>query len=135
MRGGLARFATPNCKRRELELQVQPSGKVLKPKAKFVLSNEQKNIVYKWISELKMPDGYASNLRRCVNLNQRKLFGMKSHDCHVLMEMLLPIALRALPHQVWNPIAELSKFFKDLCSTILRVDDLLLMEKKSSLRP
>ena len=82
-----------------------------------------------------MPNGYASNLRRCVNLNQRKLFGMKSHDCHVLMEMLLPIALRALPHQVWNPIAELSKFFKDLCSTILRVDDLLLMEKKSSLRP
>ena len=79
------------CKRRELELQVQPSGKVLKPKAKFVLSNEQKNVVYKWIGELKMPDGYASNLRRCVNLDRRKLFGMKSHDCHVLMEMLLPI--------------------------------------------
>ena len=76
-----------------------------------------------------MPDGYASNLHRCVNLNQRKLFGMKSHDCHVLMEMLLPIAFRALPHQVWNPIAKLSKFFKDLCSTILRVDGLLLMEK------
>jgi len=79
-----------------------------------------------------MPDEYASNLRRYVNLNKRKLFGMKSHDCHVLREMLLPIAFRALPHQVWNPIAELSKFFKDLCSTILRVDDLLLMEKKTS---
>ena len=50
------------------------------------------------------------------------------------MEMLLPIPFRALPHQVWNPIVELSKFFKDLCSTILRVDDLLLMEKISSLR-
>jgi len=46
----------------ELELQVQPSGKVLKPKTKFVLSCGQKNIVYKWISELKMPDGYTSNL-------------------------------------------------------------------------
>jgi len=34
-------------KHRELELHVQPSGKVLKPKAKFVLSNEQKNVVYK----------------------------------------------------------------------------------------
>jgi len=117
------------CKRRELELHILPSGKVLKPKAKFVLSNEQRSFVYKWISELKIPDGYASNLCRCVNLDQRKLFGMKTHDCHVLMEMLLPIVFRALPHQVWNPIAELSKFFKDLCSTILRVDDLLLMEK------
>jgi len=85
------------CKRRELGLQVQPSGKVLKPKAKFVLSNEQKNIVYKWINELKMSDGYASNLHRCVNLDRRKLFGMKSNDCHVLMEMLLPIVFRALP--------------------------------------
>ena len=54
---------------------------------------------------------------------------MKTHDCHVLMEILLPIVFRALPYQVWNPIAELSKFFKDMCSTILRVDDLLLMEK------
>jgi hypothetical protein len=54
---------------------------------------------------------------------------MKSHDCHVFMERLLPIAFSALPHQVWSPIAELSKFFKDLCSTILRVDDLLLMEQ------
>ncbi|XP_020238482.1 uncharacterized protein LOC109817593 isoform X2 [Cajanus cajan] len=54
---------------------------------------------------------------------------MKSHDSHVFMERLLPIAFRALPHQVWNPITELSKFFKDLCSTILRVDDLLLMEQ------
>jgi len=34
-------------KHRELELQVQPSGKVLKPKANIVLSNEQKNVVYK----------------------------------------------------------------------------------------
>ena len=116
------------CKRRELELQVQPSGKVLKPKAKFVLSNEQKNVVYKWINELKMPDRYASNLHRCVNLDQRKLLGMKSHDCHVLMEMLLPIAFCALPYQVWNPIVELSMFFKDLCSTILRMNNLLLIK-------
>jgi len=43
--------------------------------------------------------------------------------------MLLPIVFCALPYQVWNPIAELCKFFKDLCSTVLRVDDFLLMEK------
>ena len=57
------------CKRRELELHILPSGKVLKPKAKFALSNEQRSFVYKWISELKIPDGYASNLCRCVNLD------------------------------------------------------------------
>ena len=76
-----------------------------------------------------MPDGHASNLRRCVNIKEGKLVGMKSHDAHVFMERLLPTTFSALPRQVLNPIAELSKFFKDLCSTILRVDDLLLMEQ------
>ncbi|KAK2369072.1 hypothetical protein QL285_082226 [Trifolium repens] len=117
------------CRRKELELQTQSNGKVLKPKAKYVLSSDQQKVVYKWVSELKMPDGHASNLHRCVNKGEGKLIGMKSHDFHVFMERLLPIAFSALPHQVWSPIAELSKFFKDLCSTILRVDDLLLMEQ------
>jgi len=117
------------CRRRELELQDQSNGKVIKPKAKYVLSKDQQNSVYKWVTELKMPDGHASNLRRCVNIKEGKLVGMKSHDAHVFMERLLPTAFSALPRQVLNPIAELSKFFKDLCSTILRVDDLLLMEQ------
>jgi len=44
------------------------------------------------------------------------------------MEQLLPISFSALPNQVWKPIAELSKFFKDLCSSVLWVNDLLLMK-------
>ena len=75
-----------------------------------------------------MPDEYASNLHSCVNLRENKLFGMKSHDCHIFIERMLPIAFSALPNQVWKPIDELSKFFKDLYSIILRVDDLLLIE-------
>jgi len=39
-----------------------------------------------------MPNGYASNLHRCVNIKQGRMIGMKSHDCHVFMEHLLPIA-------------------------------------------
>ena len=87
----------------------------MKPKANFVLSKEQKLVVFKWITNLGMPDGYASNLRRCVNIEQGRMIEMKSHDCHIFMEQLLPIAFSALPNQVWKPIAKLSKFFKDLC--------------------
>ncbi|WVZ21047.1 hypothetical protein V8G54_008369 [Vigna mungo] len=46
---------------------------------------------------LRMPDGYSSNLSRCVDVNRGKLIGMKSHDCHVFMECLLPIAFSSLP--------------------------------------
>ena len=54
---------------------------------------------------------------------------MKSHNCHVFMECLLPIALRELLDHVWRPLTELSEYLRDLCSSTLRVDDLLVMEK------
>ena len=54
---------------------------------------------------------------------------MKSHDCHVFMECLLPIAFSSLPSNVLNPLTELNQFFKDLCSATLREDDLIRMEQ------
>ena len=49
-----------------------------------------------------MFDAYASNLHRCVNIEQGRMIGMKSHDC----QQLLPIAFSALPNQVWKSIVE-----------------------------
>ena len=70
-----------------------------------------------------------SNLSRCVDLNKMKMIGMKSHDCHVFMQRLLPIAFRELlPKEVWEPITELSIFFKELTSTSLKETDLERME-------
>ncbi|XP_057719247.1 uncharacterized protein LOC130933641 [Arachis stenosperma] len=61
-------------------------------------------------------DGYSSNIARCVDIRQRKLYGLKSHDCHILMEQLLPILVKnALPSPVSNVIANLSSFFRELC--------------------
>ncbi|XP_029128330.1 uncharacterized protein LOC114916203 [Cajanus cajan] len=117
------------CRRKDLELKPQNNGKMLKPKANYTLTVEQAKLVYQWIKELRMPDGYSSNLARCVDVDKRKMIGMKSHDCHVFMECLLPIAFSSLPVHVLNPLIEVSNFFKDLCSTTLREDDLSKMEK------
>ena len=76
-----------------------------------------------------MPDNYASNIARCVDTDNARLFGMKSHDCHVFMQRLLPIAFSALPVNVLNSITELSQFFRDLCSTVLREEHLLSLEE------
>ncbi|XP_050228976.1 uncharacterized protein LOC126678134 [Mercurialis annua] len=57
------------------------------------------------------------------------MHGMKSHDCHVFMQRLLPIALRELlPKNVWEPLTELSIFFRELTSTSLSQEDLNRME-------
>jgi len=80
-----------------------------------------------------MPDGYSSNLARCVDVDKGRIHGMKSHDCHIFMECLLPIAFSALPMHVLNPLVELSHFFKDLCSTTLRDHDLVRIEENISI--
>jgi len=49
-----------------------------------------------------------------------KIFGLKSHDCHILMEQLLPIAIRnVLPNNVTVVIVELCFFFRQLCGKSL----------------
>ncbi|KAF3653315.1 hypothetical protein FXO38_15686 [Capsicum annuum] len=51
-----------------------------------------------------MPDGYASNLGRCVDMENLKLFGMKSHNCHIFMQYLMPVAFSALPKPIWKSL-------------------------------
>ena len=76
-----------------------------------------------------MPDGYVSNIARCANEDKGSMHGMKCHDCHVFMECLLPICFWSLPEFVWSALAELSRFFKDLCSNTLRMNDLVKMKE------
>jgi len=69
---------------------------------------------------MKVPDGYASNVSRCVKLKKRSIRGLKSHDSHIIMQQLMPIALRGpLPEKVTKPLIEMSSFFNEICSKIL----------------
>ncbi|XP_060200510.1 uncharacterized protein LOC132628763 [Lycium barbarum] len=68
-------------------------------------------------------------MSRCLDTDKFKLFGMKSHDCHVFMQRLLPIAFRELlSSNVWQTLIELSLSFKDFTSTVLRAVDLERLE-------
>nr|XP_029151021.1 uncharacterized protein LOC114923968 [Arachis hypogaea] len=116
------------CKRPDLNLVQVREGHWAKPKGNYVLTLQQRKNVCKWVQELKMPDGYVSNLQRCVDVKGGKLFGMKTHDCHVFMECLLPLAFKELPDHVWKPLTEISQYFRDLCSSTLRVSDLVQMK-------
>ncbi|XP_072087173.1 uncharacterized protein [Arachis hypogaea] len=116
------------CKQPYLNLVQVREGHWAKPKGNYVLTLQQRKNVCKWVQELKMPDGYVLNLQSCVDVNGGKLFGMKTHDCHVFMECLLLLAFKKLPDHVWKPLTEISQYFRDLCSSTLRVSDLVQME-------
>ena len=117
------------CLRGDLELVQLHNEKLAKTKANYTFSPKDAKSIYKWISELKMSDGYGYNITRCANPDKGSMHGMKSHDCHVFMGCLLPIAFRSLPNFVWSALAELSRFFKDLCSNTLKTEDVVRMQE------
>ena len=80
---------------RRLDLE-KVEGMTKYPKACYTLDKIEKQVLCEWVKNLRYPDGYASNLARCVDMQNLKLFRMKSHDCHVFMQRLLPIAFREL---------------------------------------
>ncbi|XP_056688566.1 uncharacterized protein [Spinacia oleracea] len=108
-----------------LWLSTNPNGSEYMPPASYSMSTEEKERFLNVLQKLKVPDGYGSNLSSCVNMKQRKLINLKSHDNHVLMQDILPIALRASnATKVIDLLARLSSFFKKLCSNTIDPDDL-----------
>ncbi|CAL8162595.1 unnamed protein product [Prunus armeniaca] len=78
-----------------------------------------------FVSPVKFPDGYASNTVCCVNVDGGKFAGLKSHDCHVFMQCLLPVGIQhLLPEDVVKPIMLLSRFFSQLTAKPLRKTDI-----------
>ena len=91
----------------------------------YLLDKKKRKVLCEWVKGLKFPDGYVSNMGRCVDMSKLKMFGMKSHDCHVFMQRILPVAFRELlPQAVWKSITELCLFFRDLTSRNIKSDDM-----------
>ncbi|KAH0765870.1 hypothetical protein KY285_001741, partial [Solanum tuberosum] len=67
-------------------------------------------------------NNYTSNISRCVDLKKCKISNLKSHDSHILMEHLLPIACRrVLPKEVTSVLIELCNYFREISSKVLDV--------------
>ncbi|KAI5339172.1 hypothetical protein L3X38_018444 [Prunus dulcis] len=65
----------------------------------------------KFVSSVKFPDGYASNIARCVNVDGGKFTGLKSHDCHVFMQRLLPVDIFQLRHDIVQVLCKFEMIF------------------------
>ncbi|KAL0405751.1 UNVERIFIED_CONTAM: hypothetical protein Slati_3889000 [Sesamum latifolium] len=58
-----------------------------------------------------------------------RMYGMKNHDCHVFIQILIPIAPREmLPEHAWSTLTEVSLLFQSICSTTLDVHKLHELE-------
>jgi hypothetical protein len=95
------------------------------PPALHTLGKKGKQQFCACLRDTKVPQGFCSNIRSLVSMQDLKLVGLKSHDCHVLMQHLIPIAIRpVLPNNVKRAITNLCLFFKKICSHSIDVAEL-----------
>ncbi|XP_031737559.1 uncharacterized protein LOC101205266 [Cucumis sativus] len=107
-----------NARRDLVDLKLRPElapisseKKIFIPPACYTLTKDEKRCVLKTLSEIKVPEGYSSNIRNLVSMTDLKLNSLKSHDCHVLIQQLFPIAIRSvLPKHVRYAITRLCVF-------------------------
>ncbi|GJY64926.1 retrovirus-related pol polyprotein from transposon TNT 1-94 [Tanacetum coccineum] len=69
---------------------------------------------------IKVLSGYSANIKNLVSMKDLKLLGMKSHDCHILLTQMIPIAIRGLmPSPVRQTITKLCLFFNMIHSKVI----------------
>nr|GEY48712.1 hypothetical protein [Tanacetum cinerariifolium] len=114
-----------------LWLVQNKNEKCSKPQAAYSFTPEDRKKFCQFIKGVKLPDGFGSNFKHKVTDNDTNITGLKSHDCHIMMQRLLPYGLQQyLPSDVAKPLIELCLFFKQICSQTLMVDDMLKAQSK-----
>ena len=77
---------------------------------------------------VKVQQGYSSKIKSLVSMEDLRLIGLKSHDCHVPMQDLIPVAICGiLPKSVRQVITRLCLFFNAICRKVIdltMLDDL-----------
>jgi len=60
----------------------------------YALTKEEKEIFFECLLSIKVRFGFSSNINGIINMSEKKFQNLKSHDCHMIMTQLLPVALR-----------------------------------------
>nr|GEZ92318.1 hypothetical protein [Tanacetum cinerariifolium] len=113
-----------------LWLDKNKNRKCSKPQAAYSFTPEDRK-KFQFIKGVILPYGFGSNFKHKVTNNDTNIMGLKSHDCHIMMQRLLPYGLQQyLPPDIAKPLIELCLFFKQICSQTLMVDDMLKAQSK-----
>ncbi|GJT88153.1 reverse transcriptase domain-containing protein [Tanacetum coccineum] len=70
------------------------NGKCSKPQAAYSFTPADRKKFCQFIKGVKLPDGFGSNFKHKATDNDTNIMGLKSHDCHIMMQRLLPYGLQ-----------------------------------------
>jgi hypothetical protein len=82
------------------------------PPSCFTLSPAEIDQFFKCLTGIKVSSGYCGKISRFLDMKNKRFSGMKSHDCHVMMTQILPVALRGIMDKhVSDTLTGLCNFF------------------------
>jgi hypothetical protein len=100
-----------------LKQDPQRPGKIFKHVAPYVLRPEELQTFMNRLASLKVPTDYCGSLGK--HIMDKKLGLMKSHDWHVLMQQLMPLALRGLMDaHVRLSLMRFSRVYRNICAKV-----------------
>ncbi|CAL2247277.1 unnamed protein product [Prunus armeniaca] len=100
------------------------------PPGPWNLSREEKRAVCNSFYGMKVSEGYCSDIKNLVRLKDSRLLGLKYHDCHTLMQQLLPVTIRSiLEKPARYVITRLCFFFNSICTKMVDVSKLDKLEE------
>ena len=100
-----------------------------KTQSSYALTKAEKEIFFECLNSIKVPSGFSSNIKGIINMAEKKFQNLKSHDCHVIMTQLLPIALRGLlPENVRVPIVKLCAFLNAISQKVINPENLTQLQ-------
>ena len=87
--------------RSKFHLENVRNDQTCMPHACYHMNASENDGFLQVLKGVRVPDGYSSNISRCIKLKEHNISGMKSHDNHILIQQIFPIAIRgSLPPKV-----------------------------------
>jgi hypothetical protein len=80
----------------ELHPVLKDNGKYTLPVASYNLDLKKRRSLCTFVREAKVSTGFLVNPKKLVSMKDLSFAHFKAHDCHVMLMVFLPIAIRAI---------------------------------------
>jgi hypothetical protein len=109
----------------ELHPVLQDNGKYNLPATCYNLEIEERRALLTFVKNLKVPTGFSANPKKLVSMKDLSFHYCKAHDCHMMLTVYLPIAIRAIkPEFLKMVITRMCYFFSKISQKSFRRQEL-----------
>ena len=111
--------------RQDLHPADKGNGRYELPPGSYNLTLDEKKAMCGSLRWIRVPSRFTTNIRKLVSMKDHSLCVYNCHDCHVLLTVFLPIAIRAIkPVYVKMIITRLCYFFNRISQKVIDEDEL-----------